>query len=153
MGSDRDDELAGLVRLQAEAASAFIRGDMTSYLELIKHADDYTLMAPFGGPARHGFDESAEYKAELERYFADGEAVLELVQSYASGELAVLVAIERQHGRVGGLPDQDWSLRVTLVFRREGSDWRLVHRHADALVQPISMEHLSLLARGSAEPG
>jgi hypothetical protein len=39
------------------------------------------------------------------------------------------------------------------VFRREGSDWRLVHRHADALVQPISMEQLSLLARGSTEPG
>jgi len=43
-------------------------------------------------------------------------------------------------------------LRVTLVFRRAGSDWRLVHRHADALVQPITMEQLSLLARGSAGP-
>jgi ketosteroid isomerase-like protein len=60
--------------------------------------------------------------------------------------------VERQHGPVGGLPDQDWSLRVTLVFRREGSDWRLVHRHADALVHPISMEQLSLLARGTVEP-
>jgi ketosteroid isomerase-like protein len=44
-------------------------------------------------------------------------------------------------------------LRVTLVFRREDSDWRLVHRHADALVHEITMEQLSLLARGSAEPG
>lgn len=51
------------------------------------------------------------------------------------------------------LPDQNWPLRVTLVFRREDSDWRLVHRHADALVHPISMEQLSLLARGSVEPG
>jgi ketosteroid isomerase-like protein len=39
-------------------------------------------------------------------------------------------------------------LRVTLVFRRENSDWRLVHRHADALVHAISMDQLSLLARG-----
>jgi len=61
--------------------------------------------------------------------------------------------VERQHGTVGGLPDQDWSLRVTLVFRRERSDWRLVHRHADALVQPISMDQLSRLARGPVEPG
>jgi hypothetical protein len=40
-----------------------------------------------------------------------------------------------------------------LVFRREGSDWRLVHRHADALVQPITMEQLSRLARGSVGSG
>jgi hypothetical protein len=40
-----------------------------------------------------------------------------------------------------------------LVFRREGSDWRLVHRHADALVQPITMNQLSLLASGSVDPG
>jgi ketosteroid isomerase-like protein len=147
-GTTSDDELAGLVRQQAEAASAFMRGDMTRYLELIKHADDYTLMAPFGGEPRHGFDESPEYKAELERYFTDGDAELELVQSYASGELAVLVVIERQHGRVGGLPDQDWSLRVTLVFRREGAGWQLVHRHADPLLKGISLEQAAAIARG-----
>jgi ketosteroid isomerase-like protein len=80
--------------------------------------------------------------------FRGGEADLELVESYASGDLAVLVAIERQHGEVGGMPDQDWSLRVTLVFRAEGSEWRLVHRHADPLVHAISMEHMAALARG-----
>jgi ketosteroid isomerase-like protein len=70
---------------------------------------------------------------------------------YASSDFAVLVGIERQQGAIGGLPAQDWPLRVTLVFRREESGWRLVHRHADALVHPISMELLSRLARGSAE--
>ncbi len=73
---------------------------------------------------------------------------MELVESYASGDLVVLVVIERQHGQVGGLPDQDWSLRVTWVFRREGSAWRLVHWHADPLVHAISFEHLAALARG-----
>jgi len=56
---------------------------------------------------------------------------------------------ERQRGTVGDLPEQDWSLRVTWVFRRLGeSDWELVHRHADTLVHPIDHERLGQLARG-----
>ena len=49
---------------------------------------------------------------------------------------------------MGDLPAQDWSLRVTLVFRRQGSEWRLAHRHADALVHPITFDQLADLARG-----
>jgi len=130
-----------------------MQGDVRRYFSLVNEAPDFTLMPPTGGQTRHGPDTSPASIEALEGFFAGGEADFEVEQWYASGELAVLVGVERQHGTVGGLPDQDWSLRVTLVFRREGSDWRLVHRHADALVHPISMEHLSLLARGSAEPG
>ena len=143
-----DEDLAELIRLSEEAASAYIRGDIRRYLTLIKHTDDYTLLAPFGGEPHRGFDASNEQLEALERYFQSGEANLEVVQSYTSTDLAVLVAIERQHGEVGGLPDQDWSLRVTLVYRREGAEWRLVHRHADPLVHGISLEQLAALARG-----
>jgi hypothetical protein len=58
--------------------------------------------------------------------------------------------VERQRGVVGGLPEQDWSLRVTLVFRREADDWLSVHRHADPLVNPIGPQQLAALARGDA---
>jgi ketosteroid isomerase-like protein len=143
-----DEELAELIRRTAEAASALIRGDVRTYLTLIPHADDYTLMDPFGGEPTHGFDASSESVEALERFYQGGEAELELVESYTSGDLVVLVAIERQHGQVGGLPEQDLSLRVTWVFRREGSGWRQVHRHADPLVQGISLEQLAALAHG-----
>jgi ketosteroid isomerase-like protein len=141
-----DEERTELIGRTAEAASAFIRGDMRRYVALITHADDYTLLAPFGGDPTHGFDSSSERLDAMERYFQAGEAKLELVQSYTSGDIVVLVAIERQHGQVGGLLDQDWSLRVTLVFRREGTTWQLVHRHADPLVHGISLEQLAALA-------
>ena len=142
-----DADVAELVRRTADAAAAYIRGDIRRYLTLIKHGDDYTLMPPYGGEPRRGFDAEGALEA-TPKMFRGGEADLEVAQSYASGDMAVLVVIERQHGEVGGMPDQDWSLRVTLVFLREGPEWRLVHRHADPLVHPISMEQMAVLARG-----
>jgi hypothetical protein len=94
-GNVTDEELAELIRRTAEAASAFICGDMRRYVTLIKHADDYTLMAPFGGEPMRGFDASSERLEVIERYFQVGEAELELVQSYASGNMVILVVIER----------------------------------------------------------
>lgn len=143
-----EEELTDLVRQTAESAAALISGDIRRYFTLTKHADDFTLLAPFGGEPRRGSDTSEEALEAMAQFFHGGEASLELVQAYTSGDLAVLVLIERLHGEVGGMPDQDLSLRVTLVYRREGQEWRLVHRHADPLVHGIGLERLVALARG-----
>jgi ketosteroid isomerase-like protein len=140
--------VADLVTRTERAAVALMHGDITAYLELIRHSNDYTLMQPFGGTPTRGFDRRSESLAALARFFRGGESTLEVTQSYASGDLVVLVLIERQHGAVGGLPDQDWSLRVTQVYRRSGSAWELVHRHADPLVHPIGIDRAAALARG-----
>jgi ketosteroid isomerase-like protein len=96
-----------------------------------------------------GFDESDDALDALARFFRAGESSVEVVETYTSGDLAVLVVIERQRGIVGDLPEQDWSLRVTWVFRRiAGPDWEVVHRHADALVHAIDHAQLGALARG-----
>ena len=144
-----EEEVAELVSRTAEAASALVRGDARSYFTLVRHADDFTLMSPYGGDPIRGFDDSDEAVEALAQFFRNGEATLEVVGSYASGDLAVLVLIEHQHGEVGDLPEQDLSLRVTLVFRRSAeSEWQLVHRHADPLVPGIGLEQLATLLRG-----
>ena len=144
-----EEELAELVSRSAEAASALVRGEARSYFTLVRHADDFTLMSPYGGDPSRGFDDSDEAVEALAQLFRSGEATLEVVASHASGDLAVLVLIEHQHGEVGDLPEQDLSLRVTLVFRRSAeSEWQLVHRHADPLVHGIDLEQLATLLRG-----
>jgi ketosteroid isomerase-like protein len=144
-----EQELAELVRRTAAAASALISGDVRGYVSLISHADDYTLMSPFGGEPTRGFDHSDEVLDSQEQFFRSGEATLEVVATYASGDVAVLAIIERQHGKVADLAEQDLSLRVTLVFRRSAeSEWQLVHRHADPLVHGIDLERLAGLLRG-----
>ena len=108
-------------------------------------------MSPYGGDPVRGFDDSDEALDALAQFFRGGRSKVEVVETYISGDLAVLVVIERQQGTIGNrhLPEQDWSLRVTWVFRRTAeSDWELVHRHADALVHAIDHERLGALSAG-----
>jgi ketosteroid isomerase-like protein len=140
-------EVGALVQRCEQANAALIRGDIRRYVTLIAHAGDYTLLAPFGGPPTRGFDSSDEHLDRLARFFRGGTAELELVQSYAATGLVVLVLIERQWLAVAGLPEQEWSLRVTLVWRRQRDQWQLVHRHADPLVRDIGLERAAEIAR------
>ena len=144
------DAIAQVVALSAARNAAFLGGDMPRWSSLARFSPDFTLMQPFGGPASHGFDASPERLAEMARYFRNGKTELKLAQSYASDGLVVLAMIEQQTAEVGGLPAQDWSLRVTEVYRKVDAGWELAHRHADPLVHRITLQQASALARGGA---
>jgi ketosteroid isomerase-like protein len=78
--------------------------------------------------------------------FADGEARLEIAAVHHWDETAILVMIERQHGRMGDLLDHDSSAQVTQVYRRTADRWELVHRHADPLPGTLSMQQTKSIA-------
>lgn len=146
---DPQDAPALLLQRARQANAAFMRGDMAVWHRLASPiAADFTLMQPFGGAPSRGFDASSSHLEQLARYFRNGDGVSELVQTYACTDMVVLVMIERQHGEVGGLPDQEWSLRVTQIYRRRDGEWQFVHRHADPLVRNIGLERSAALARG-----
>ena len=139
--------LEHLIRLNADANAALMRGDMKAYVEMLPLSEDFTLMSPMGGkPGRAPY--SPEAMEEIGRFFKNGTFDQELVQSYATRDMVVLATIERAQVEVGGLPQQEWLLRVTVVFRRAGSRWELVHRHADPLVKGISLEQSATLTQG-----
>jgi len=105
-GTANDDDLAALVQQVTEAAEALISGDIKGYTARIKHAHDYTLMSPYGGDPVRGFDDSDEALDRLGRFFRGGEASVEVVETHASGDLAVLVVTERQRGTIGISPSR-----------------------------------------------
>lgn len=146
-----DRARAELTRMAQESAEAYLAGDLDTYAQVLSHGDDFTLMPPFGGPTRQGFVLDDETREATRSTFRGGQVEVEVEASYVTDDLAVLAVVERQRGFVGDLAEQDWSLRVTLAFRRDGRRWRLVHRHADALVHPIGWSTLSQLARGELE--
>jgi ketosteroid isomerase-like protein len=146
-----DPELAELVQRAAAANEHLMRGDIAAYRQVLPVTDDFTLMDPFGGRPS-GAPTSDDHWERIGRFFRDGrDARFELIASYRSGDLAVLVANEHAHVAVGSLPAQLWSLRVTLILRKEDGAWRLAHRHADPLVPGITLEQAGSLTVGPSQ--
>jgi ketosteroid isomerase-like protein len=143
-----EPHLAGLVRSSAEGNAALMRGDIRTYLEQVPLADDFLLMSPFGGPPSLDVPYTPERLESIGRFFRNGSFDQQVVRSWASADMAVLATVERANVEVGGLPAQDWALRVTLVYRRDGSQWRLVHRHADPLANGVTVEQAAAISRG-----
>lgn len=142
-------EFADLAETSAVANDALMRGDIEVYNELIRLAGDFVLMSPFGGTPSRGAEYTPERIEAMGRFFRNGTLTQELVTSWISPQMAVLATIERTSVEVGGLPAQDWALRVTQVYRREGEGWQLIHRHADPLSHGISLETAAALGRGA----
>jgi ketosteroid isomerase-like protein len=146
-GSLMDQTVVDLVRRSSEAHAALMRGDVDAYHDLITLSEDFTFYSPFGGSPTRGVDMTEETWDGMRRFFRNGTLRQELVQAYASDDLVVLAIVEYNHGEVGGLPAQDWALRVTLVYRNVDGEWRLAHRHADPLLNGVTLEEAAALAR------
>lgn len=150
---ETDPDLATLVGRATNAHASLMRGDILRYRRAIGLTPDFTLMDPFGGRPT-GAPTSDEHWQRIGRFFREGrDASFELIRAYRSADMVVLVANETAHVAVGSLPAQDWSLRVTLVFRRDEGEWRLAHRHADPLVKGVSLEQAGRITLGKAVDG
>jgi ketosteroid isomerase-like protein len=138
------DYTEALVSASARANAALMRGDVGAHRALVPMTEDFTLMSPFGGTPSHGVSE--ESWEGMRTFFRNGSFAQEVIETYSVPDMVVLVLIERTNCEVGGLPAQDWGLRVTLVYRRDAGVWRLAHRHADPLARAISLVAAAALA-------
>jgi ketosteroid isomerase-like protein len=120
-----------------KALRAYLSGDLKPSLELFSQRDDVTLANPLGPPVR-GPAEVAKAAAEAAAQVSDGSIRgFEEVSRYSTPDLGYVVQIERGQARfAAGGNISPYSLRVTMIFRREGDTWKVVHRHADPITIP-----------------
>jgi hypothetical protein len=149
-GPRDNDALVHQLLIQGEDASRrWMNGDSTGYANLMAHTDQFRIFGPLGGPSPMGWSEGfARAQAVGARQFRGGiSSTVELVQSYVSDSLVVVVKIERNKVRVASREQpEEWAERSTEVYARQGSEWKIVHRHSDPLVVHRSLvETLDLL--------
>ncbi|MFN2556072.1 MAG: nuclear transport factor 2 family protein [Nitriliruptorales bacterium] len=120
-----------------------LKGNPEPSKEIWSHRDDITLANPFGGIAR-GWQVIDERLDHATSHYHDGRAIgFENFATYMAPDLACIVEIEQYETKVAGREEiVPVAVRVTSIFRREDSVWKLVHRHADPGVSPQTADSL-----------
>ena len=108
-------------------------GRADAYKALWSHSTEVTLSGGLGGAIEKGWDAVGRRLDWVATQFSNGTNRIERVAMHANGDLAYLVQAEHLKYRVPGQStDTLRDYRVTMVFRREASGWRIVHRQADS---------------------
>ncbi len=136
--------LADFIEQYHRGVAAFVAGDPEPQKLQWSRRDDVTLANPLGPPARGWSEvEAALDRATAQlRVFPSEVIGVERISHYATAELAYTVEIERDRMELDSGTQATVSLRVTTIFRREDGAWRVVHRHADTVTTPRSLESL-----------
>ena len=112
---------------------ALHNGDSAPRIAMWSRSEPVTLFgaAPFTG---RGWGEIGPSFEALGKQFSNCLSYEnEIIAAGASGDLAYTVALEHTTASIKGAEPKPYVLRATTIFRREDSQWKVVHRHADAL--------------------
>jgi ketosteroid isomerase-like protein len=136
------DDVDQLIEQYQLALGEFVKGNPEPVKKLFSHREDVSLANPLGPPA-HGWEQVAQTIERAASNFRDGEFLsAEIIERNVTPELAYAVWLEQAKAKVSGEEDifAPIALRVTMIFRPEGDTWKVVHRHADAIITPQPAE-------------
>lgn len=128
--SDLDAFLGSMLPKLEAADTALHNGDASARAALWSHHDPVTL---FGAAVTTtGWEKIGATFDWLASRFSNCTAfTYEVHAAGVSGDLAYIVGVEHTTASIGDDPPAQYALRVTTILRREGGEWRIVHRHGD----------------------
>jgi ketosteroid isomerase-like protein len=132
-----DSDFQAFLRRWEEAQSQFLNGDPTLWKQNSSQTEAATIFGAFGGYEKGWKIVGPRYDWAASQYKPSGaKKRVEYLNVTVSKELGYTVGIERDEVQVGGQSKaQPRALRVTQVFRKEDGAWKLLHRHADPLME------------------
>jgi ketosteroid isomerase-like protein len=129
--TDRDDFLAWIRTAVYEAELALHNGDAAPRRALWSRNEPVSVL----GAARNalGQHELDELFTSLGRSFSDCASYEFELQAYdVVGDMAYTAGLEHTTASINGQP-RSYTLRATQVYRREGGEWKVAHRHGDTI--------------------
>jgi ketosteroid isomerase-like protein len=129
--SDPDDFLVWVRTALYDAELALHNGDPAPRRALWSRNEPVSVL----GARRNAYGqvELDELFAELGRSFSDCTSYVFELQAYdVVGDMAYTAGLEHISATVNG-QNRTYALRATQVYRREAGEWRVAHRHGDAV--------------------
>ncbi|QHT68771.1 DUF4440 domain-containing protein [Rhodocytophaga rosea] len=115
----------------------FINGDATLWKEQVSRSEDVAIMGGFGAYEKGWQQVGARYEWASARFKPSGaKAEIEYLSIAVSGDLAYTASVERSkvhYADTGKV--EPMTLRATHVFKKENGEWKLLHRHADHVME------------------
>ena len=117
------------------ANEELLAGRSEALIACFSHREDASVLGGFGGHEL-GWRELGPRLEWVGATFAGGHCEYEEISVVVGTDLAYVVQFERGEARIQGRTEPErLELRVTMVFRREDGEWKLLHRHADPLIE------------------
>jgi ketosteroid isomerase-like protein len=129
--TERDDFLAWVRTALHDAEFSLHNGDTAPRRALWSRNEPVSVL----GAWRNAYGQRAvdELFTALGGSFSDCTSYAFELQEYdVMGEMAYTAGLEHISASVDGQP-RSYTLRVTQVYRREGGEWRVAHRHGDTV--------------------
>jgi ketosteroid isomerase-like protein len=116
----------------------FINGDPSCWKQNSSQTDDATIFGAFGGYGEKSWKEvGPRYDWASSQYKPSGAKIkVEYLSIVVGIDLAYTVGIERSDALLGDAKaTAPRVLRSTQIFKKENGVWKLLHRHADPLIE------------------
>lgn len=131
--TDSDDFLAWVNTTLYQAELALHNGDAAPRRALWSRNEPVSVLGAWRNA--YGQDELNELFSALGKSFSDCTSWEFERQAYdVSGDMAYTAGLEHISVSVDGKP-RTFTLRATQVYRREGGEWKVAHRHGDTVTE------------------
>ena len=125
------DSLRRAIERHRQATTQGRNGDPTAFVDQLSPQDPVTLF-PASQPGQTGWTDVSQAIRRVAWVYSRSAVVdFDVVAAGLSGDLAYVVGYERAAASVVGGAEENLTLRVTQVYRREDGEWKRGHRHAD----------------------
>lgn len=131
--TELDDFLGATISRHIAADEALYNGDPEPRIAMWSANEPVTLFSAGGESISGSSDVFAFFHSLATRYSTASNVTFDLEAAEIDRDFAYTVGLERFRASLGDSSVSARVIRSTQIYRREGNEWKIVHRHGDSI--------------------